>query len=183
MKKIFLFLAMAVSLAANAQDKYLTRNAKVRFDATSSTSPEKIEAVNNQGTSIFVAQTGQYEFSVLMQAFEFEKALMKDHFNENYVETTKYPKAVFKGTIQDVAKVNFAKDGKYPVIVKGTMDMHGVKKEVTANGTLTVSGGKITASSNFKLVLADFNVTIPNLVKDKIAKEASINVDAAYNKM
>jgi hypothetical protein len=183
MKKIFLFLAMTVSLVANAQDKYLTRNAKVRFDATSSTSPEKIEAINNQGTSIFIAQTGQYEFSVLMQAFEFEKALMKDHFNENYVETTKFPKAVFKGSIQDVAKVNFAKDGKYPVVIKGTMDLHGVKKEVSANGTLTVSGGKVTASSNFKLVLSDFNVVIPNLVKDKIAKEATINVDAAYNKM
>ena len=63
------------------------------------------------------------------------------------------------------------------------MDLHGVKKEVSANGTLTVSGGKVTASSNFKLVLSDFNVVIPNLVKDKIAKEATINVDAAYNKM
>jgi len=183
MKKILFLLALVVSIGANAQDKYLTRNAKVRFDATSSTSPEKIEAINNQGTSIFVAQTGQYEFSVLMQAFEFEKALMKDHFNENYVETTKFPKATFKGTIQDVAKVNFAKDGKYPVVVKGTMEMHGVKKEVTANGTLTIAGGKVTASSSFKLLLSDFNVTIPNLVKDKIAKEASIIVDATYNKM
>lgn len=183
MKKFLLFLSLIVSFAVNAQDKFLTRNAKVRFDATSSTSPEKIEAVNNQGTSIFVAQTGQYEFSLLMQAFEFEKALMKDHFNENYVETTKFPKAVFKGTIQDIAKVNFAKDGKYPVVIKGTMDLHGVKKEVLANGTLAVSGGKVTASSTFKLLLSDFNVTIPNLVKDKISKEATINVDATYNKM
>ena len=174
---------MVISLAANAQDKYLTRNAKVHFDATSSTSPEKIEAINNQVISIFNTQTGQYEFSISMLSFEFEKQLMKDHFNENYVESTKFPKAVFKGSIQDVAKVNFAKDGKYPVVVKGTMDMHGVKKEVSANGTLIVSGGKVTASSSFKLVLSDYNVTVPNLVKDKIAKEATITVDATYNKM
>ncbi len=183
MKKVFFVLSMVISLAANAQDKYLTRNAKVHFDATSSTSPEKIEAINNQVISIFNTQTGQYEFSISMLSFEFEKQLMKDHFNENYVESTKFPKAVFKGSIQDVAKVNFAKDGKYPVVVKGTMDMHGVKKEVSANGTLIVSGGKVTASSSFKLVLSDYNVTVPNLVKDKIAKEATITVDATYNKM
>ena len=183
MKKVFLFLTMVISLAANAQDKYLTRNAKVHFDATTSTSPEKIESVNNQVISIFNTQTGQYEFSMQMQSFEFEKALMKDHFNENYVETTKFPKAVFKGAIQDVAKVNFAKDGKYAVVVKGTMDMHGVKKEISANGTLTISGGKVIASSTFKLLLSDFNVEVPKLVSDKIAKEATITVDAAYNKM
>ncbi|MFM7016563.1 MAG: YceI family protein [Bacteroidota bacterium] len=183
MKKVLLFLSMVVSLAANAQDKYLTRNAKVVFDATTSTSPEKIEGVNNQGISVFVAQSGQYEFSIQMQAFEFEKALMKDHFNENYVETSKFPKAVFKGSIQDVAKVNFAKDGKYPVVVKGTMDLHGVKKEVTADGSLTVSGGKITAASTFKLLLSDYKVEIPKLVGDKVAKQATITVNATYNKM
>jgi hypothetical protein len=183
MKKVFFILSMVATLAANAQDKYLTRNAKVHFDATTSTSPEKIEGVNNQGISIFVAQSGQYEFSIQMQSFEFEKALMKDHFNENYVETSKFPKAVFKGTIQDVAKVNFAKDGKYPVKVKGNMTLHGETKEVTADGTLTISGGKVTASSTFKLLLSDYKVEIPKLVGDKVAKQATITVDATYNKM
>ena len=183
MKKVFFILSMVATLAANAQDKYLTRNAKVHFDATTSTSPEKIEAVNNQGISIFVAQSGQYEFSIQMQSFEFEKALMKDHFNENYVETSKFPKAVFKGSIQDIAKVNFAKDGKYPVKVKGNMTLHGETKEVTADGTLTISGGKVTASSTFKLLLSDYKVEIPKLVGDKVAKQATITVDATYNKM
>ena len=107
---------------------------------------------------------------------------MKDHFNENYVESTKYPRATFKGVIQDVAKVNFAKDGKYAVVVKGIMDMHGVKKEVTSNGTLTIAGDKVTASSSFKLLLSDFKIEVPPVVGDKLAKQATITVNATYNK-
>lgn len=174
---------MAISLTSQAQDKYITRNARVQFDATTSSSPEKIEGVNKMGLSVFVAQTGQYEFSISMMAFEFEKALMKDHFNENYVETSKFPKAIFKGFIQDVAKINFAKDGKYPVKVKGSMTLHGETREVTADGILAISGGKITATSTFKLLLSDYKVEIPKLVEDKVAKEATITVAAAYNKL
>lgn len=183
MKKVLFVLSMVIGLTAQAQDKYLTRNAKVQFDATTSTSPEKIEGVNNQGLSVFVAQSGQYEFSIAMLSFEFEKQLMKDHFNENYVESSKFPKAVFKGTIQDIAKVNFAKDGKYPVKVKGSMTLHGVTKDVTADGTLSISGGKVNATSTFKLLLSDYKVEIPKLVGDKVAKEATITVNATYNKM
>lgn len=183
MKKILLFFALIVSIGVNAQDKYLTRNAVVKFDATSPNSPEKIKAINNAGTSIFLASSGQFEFSVLMQAFEFEKALMKDHFNENYVETTKYPKATFKGSIQDITKVNFSKDGNYAVKIKGNMTLHGETKEVTADGTLSIVEGKITAISTFKLLLSDFKVDVPSVVSDKVSKIATITVNANYNKM
>lgn len=182
MKRILLFLFLGIGLNVQAQDTLSTNNAIINFDATSAGSPEKIEAISKQVKSKLVVKTGDFVFAIQMQSFEFEKSLMKDHFNENYVESTKYPRATFKGVIQDVAKVNFTKDGKYPVVVKGTMDMHGVKKEVTANGTLTIAGDKVIASSSFKLLLSDFNIEVPPVVGDKIAKQSTIIMNATYNK-
>ena len=178
---ILLLLAILVAAAASAQDRYFTRSGKIYFDATSSS--EKIESINNQGTSVFDAKTGQFEFAVLMKGFEFEKALMQDHFHENYVESEKYPKSVFKGTIVDLSKIDFSKDGVYAATVKGNLSLHGVTKEVTAPATFAIKGGKISAKASFKILLADFNVTIPSLVADKVSKTASINVDATYDKM
>ncbi len=183
MKKIIFLLAMIISLASNGQDTLSTKNAVINFDATSPSSPEKIEAVSKLGISKMLVKTGEVAFAIQMMSFEFEKALMKDHFHENYVETSKYPRATFKGSILDFSKVNFAKNGKYPVKVKGSMNLHGVTKEVTADGFINVNGDKITATSTFKLILSDFNVKVPDLVKDKVAKEATITVNATYNKM
>jgi len=183
MKRIILICSLFVFFAsqADAQSKYLTRNAKVTF--LSDAPLEKIEAINTQGTSIFVAPTGQFECAILMKAFEFEKALMMEHFNENYVESDKYPKAVFKGLITDMASVDLTKPGSYPVTFKGTMDLHGVKKEITGKGTMEVKDGKVRARSSFSLPLADYKIEIPALVKDKVAKEVNITVDATYDKM
>lgn len=174
-------LCVLISGAAAAQSKYLTRNAKVMF--LSEAPLEKIEAINTQGTSIFVAPTGQFECAILMKAFEFEKALMMEHFNENYVESDKYPKAVFKGMITDMAAVDLTKPGSYPVTFKGIMDLHGVKKEISGKGTMEIKDGKVRARSSFNLLLADFKIEIPPLVKDKVAKEVNITVDATYEKM
>jgi polyisoprenoid-binding protein YceI len=178
---ILLLLAILIAAAASAQDRYFTRGGKIYFDATSSS--EKIESINNQGTSVFDTKTGQFEFAVLMKGFEFEKALMQDHFHENYVESEKYPKSVFKGTIVDLTKIDFSKDGVYAATVKGNLSLHGVTKEVIAPATFAIKGGKISAKASFKILLADFNVTIPSLVADKVSKTASINVDATYDKM
>src|SRR4051812_8786294 len=105
-------ICMFLALSVNAQDKYFTRSGKVSF--FSKTDMENIEAVNTKGTSTLDTKTGQLEFAVLMKAFEFEKELMMEHFNENYVESDKFPKSVFKGTIDDISSVNFQKDGIYP---------------------------------------------------------------------
>lgn len=166
---------------AAAQDRYFTRNGKVYF--LSDAPMEKIDAKNSQGTSVFDAKTGQFEFAVLMKAFEFEKALMMEHFHENYVESDKYPKSVFKGTITDIAAVDIKKDGVYPVSYKGTLNLHGVTKETTGKGTFTVKSGKVTGHSDFTILLADYKIEIPSLVKDKVSNEVKISVDAAYEKM
>ena len=183
MNKLLFALFMVIGLVANAQDTLSTKNAVINFDATSPSSPEKIEAVSKLGISKMLVKTGEVAFALQMMSFEFEKALMKDHFNENYMETSKFPRATFKGNIQDFSKVNFSKNGKYPVKVKGSMTLHGVTKEVIADGFINVTGDKINATSTFKLILSDFNIKVPDLVKDKVAREATITVNATYNKM
>jgi hypothetical protein len=180
MKRIILpalLIVFAVNL--NAQNRFFTKSGKIYFSASSPL--EKIEATNEKATSIIDASTGAIEFAVLMKAFSFEKALMQEHFNENYVESDKYPKTVFKGNVLDIKSVDLKKNGTYPVKVKGMLTMHGESKEVTADGTLTVKDGNITAGkSQFKILLEDYKIIIPTVVKDKISREVQINVDLNY---
>jgi len=112
-----------------------------------------------------------------MKGFEFQRALMEEHFNENYVESSKYPKTEFRGQVTDNSTVNYHADGVYPVKVKGKMNLHGVSKDVETNGKITIKGGKIMASAAFAIVLSDYNVSIPTLVSDKVSKNASITVE------
>ena len=169
------------SAYADAQNRYFTRSGKVYF--LSDAPLEKIDAKNSQATSVFDATSGQFEFALLMKAFEFEKALMMEHFHENYVESDKYPKAVFKGVISNIGKVDCGKDGTYPVLYKGTLMMHGVTKEMEGKGVFTVKEGKIIAHSDFVILLSDYKIEIPSLVKDKVSNEVKIVVDANYAKM
>lgn len=158
-----------------AQGKYFTRNGNINFYCDGSA--EKIEAANRKVSCVLDAVTGSIEFGALMQAFEFEKALMQEHFNENYVESEKYPKAIFKGTITDNAKVKYTANGTYKVNVTGQLTLHGVTNNVSAPGTITIKDGKLTAASEFKILLADYKIEIPTLVADKITKEVRIVVN------
>lgn len=179
MKKTLLSLAIAVfSLTTVSAQKYFTRSANISF--YSDTPMEKIEATNHQVTSVVDLEKSEMVFSVLMKSFEFEKALMQEHFNEKYVESDKYPKAQFKGTFKSEKAIDLSKDGEYKVTVTGTMSLHGVDKEVTATGTFVVKGGVLTGKAEFKLKLADYNISIPGVVKENIAEEVKITVDATY---
>lgn len=180
MKKYFvLIVIMAMSgTLANGQGKYFSREAKIQF--FSKAPMEEIEAINRKGTAVLDTESGKLEFSVLMKAFEFEKALMMEHFNENYVESNKYPKSVFKGTILNPSSVQWGKDGTYSVTVKGTMELHGVTKELEAPGTIVIKDGKLNAKSEFKLNIKDYNIDIPSLVKDKVAETVKITVDVNF---
>lgn len=180
MKATLLFcLVLLATTSVFSQKKYFTRNGNIVFNA--GTAVEDIDGVNTTTTSIFDASTGQIEFAVLVKGFEFKKALMQDHFNENYMESDKYPKSVFKGKIVNIDKVNFEKDGSYPVTVKGTLEMHGVKKDVETNGTLKVAGQSVTSNAEFTVLLADYNIAIPSLVKDKVSKTVTIKVNCSYS--
>jgi len=181
-KRILIFATFAgfLTLNVNAQDVYFTKNAKVNFDASPSTPIEVIDAINNEGTSFLNTTKGEIVFAVLIKGFRFERALMEEHFNENYMESTKFPKADFKGKIEDLSAVNFTKDGTYKVKVIGNLTLHGITKPTTADGTITVKEGKISATSNFLVKLADYNVERPAVVANKINETAKISVIANY---
>jgi len=179
MKKSILILAsFAISLFASAQSKYFTKTGRIFFNASSPL--EKIEAINDKTTSVIDFSTGQIEFGVLMKAFLFERALMQEHFNENYVESDKFPKAIFKGTIADAASIDKSKDGTYPVKITGKMTIHGVTKDIETMATFTVKNGALSGVADFKIEAADYDIEIPGVVKDKVAKTISINVQANY---
>lgn len=171
---ICLFL---IAGTASSQDKYFTKAGKINFDATAPSSPENINAINKSSICVMDIKTGNIQFSMLMKGFEFERALMQEHFNENYVESNKFPKAEFKGLIINNTAVNYAKDGVYPVKVKGKLTMHGETKDVETDGKLTIKGGKISAIAEFVVSLSDYKVSVPQLVADKVSKTAKISVD------
>jgi|JI6StandDraft_1071083.scaffolds.fasta_scaffold06211_5 polyisoprenoid-binding protein YceI len=180
MKKILLVaIALFLGASTSAQDKYFTKNGTITFDATTSTSPEKVAAVNKSVTCVLDGKTGNAQFSVLMKGFEFEQALMREHFHENYLESEKFPKALFKGQIINPSQINYSKNGIYDVAVKGQLTMHGQTKDVETNGKVSVNDGKISIAAKFAVLLSDYGIEIPRLVSDKVAKSASIKVDCS----
>lgn len=177
MKKIFFSAVLCCfTLFSTAQDKFFTKTGKVQFDATTSKSPEKVVGINKTAVAVLDKNSGAIQFSVLLKGFEFEQALMEEHFNENYVESHKYPKTEFRGIIVNNKSVNYQKDGSYPVKVKGKMSLHGVVLDHETDGTLSVKAGKIELKSNIELVLTDYKIDIPGLVADKLSKTAKISI-------
>jgi polyisoprenoid-binding protein YceI len=171
-------LVLFASLSLVAQERYFTKAGTISF--TAGTPLEDIDATNKSVTSVIDISTGQIEFAVLLKGFEFKRALMQEHFNENYVESEKFPKSTFKGKISDADKVNFKKDGSYPATVKGTLEIHGVKKEVETKGTIKVAGGVISSDAAFKILLEDYGIKIPGAVKDKISPTVEIKTACTY---
>ena len=175
MQKLYLILlSIILSGTYSYGQKYYSKTGSVHF--LSEAPLEKIEASNNNAYVVFDASTGQMEWSVLIKGFKFEKALMQQHFNENYMDSDKYPKAHFKGTIVDKAGINFEKDGSYNVEVSGNITIHGVTKPLTAPGQMIVKNGKVNASGSFTLTVADFDIEVPKIVRDNIAKTVKVTV-------
>lgn len=180
MKNLLLLLFFMLPVAGSSfAQRYFTKSGTIGFDATSPSSPEKIEGTNRTATCVVDIKSGAIQFAVLMKGFAFERALMEEHFNENYVESHKFPKAEFKGKIKDTEQIDFTKDGTHTVKVKGDLSLHGQTREVETTGTLQVAGGKINASASFSVKMSDFDVSIPGLVADKVAKTAKINVNCS----
>jgi hypothetical protein len=178
--KSFLVTALAVFITMTCfGQKFYTKNAKINFDATSPSSPERIEGINRSGTCVVDTKTGNLQFAVLVKAFAFEKALMEEHFNENYMESEKFPKAEFKGEIKDNNKIDYSKDGTYSVKIKGKLTMHGESNDVDADSKIIILNGKISATADFNVKLSDFKISIPGLVADKVSKTAKISVSCS----
>lgn len=165
----FLFLGIG-----NSQDRFLTKNGVITF--YSKAVIEDITADNHQVLSIIDAASGKMAISILMKSFLFKKALMQEHFNENYVESDKFPKATFKG---DIVNFDALKETSKKTNVKGVLTIHGISKEIIIEANFTKTKDAILVDGNFSIILADFNISIPAVVAKNIAKE--INVSFNFN--
>lgn len=178
--KFILFLALALGLQFQlaAQTKFLTRTATISFHSRAKI--ENIDAVHHSVTAATDLEKGLIQFNVNMKGFQFEKALMQEHFNENYVESDKYPNASFKGSFTPNADLTAGKDGSYPVEISGALTIHGVTRNIAARGTFTRSGSSLKGVSDFTVQLSDYKISIPAVVKDNLSNTISIHVDARF---
>ncbi len=171
-KTLFLSIALLATLSVSAQ-KLVSRDTYVHF--FSETPVEDIEASLKDGVGLINTANNEFVFQVTIQSFTFEKALMQEHFNENYMESTKYPKGLFKGAIK--GEVNFAKPGTYAVKLEGTMTIHGKDRGMTVPATISVTKeGLVNLESTFIVKPGDHDIEIPSLVVTKIAKEIEVKV-------
>jgi len=174
---IVLILLIGMTQTAHAQKIFATKSGQIYFNATGAL--VKIAAVNNQVDSKFVDATGQIIFGVLVKGFKFDNQLMEDHFNENYMESTQFPKADFKGYITNIKEINFSKDGAYPIQVDGVLTIHGVSQKTSTKGTLTLAQGKATIAGDFSVKVKDYGIT-GLYIGEKIASEATIKLNCKY---
>ena len=178
MKKLTSILTILFLFQAGvfAQTRLIDRSGTARF--YSSAPMEDIEATNNSALAVIEPESGKVAVSMLIKGFNFEKALMQEHFNENYLESDKYPKATFSGQLADPALLK--KDGKFEAQITGQMTIHGVSKELTVPCQFEIMAGEIKVQSTFNLTVADFEIEIPKLVRNNIAKEVEVTANFKF---
>ncbi|MFN4885997.1 MAG: YceI family protein [Bacteroidota bacterium] len=173
----YTFLALfALLLFSNASaQKYFSKTAHIRF--FSHTSIEDIKADNYKSELVINKSTGAVQASALIKMFEFEKALMQEHFNENYMESNQFPKATFSGK-GDFSQVNFGADGNYSIPVAGSLTLHGVTKNVNIKVNVKIQGGKITGDTKFVINPKDHGIKIEDAYAGKISDKIDVSVKA-----
>lgn len=169
-----LFLCRQVA----AQDILVDKNSRVSF--FSEAPLENIAAATSKATSALGLATYEVAFKVPVTSFEFDRQLMREHFNENYLESEKYPYATFGGKINE--PIDWNAEGTQQVTVVGNLDIHGVKKRYTTQATFEVTGTAIRAHTKFNVKLADHGIKIPRVVLKNIAEEVAVEVSATYLK-
>lgn len=182
MKKTILMIVAILALnSAVAQDKYFTKSGLINFEATVPAF-EEIKSENNSVTAILNTETHEIAVLALMKAFRFKVALMEEHFNENYVESDRYSKATFKGNLESF---NFSDLSETPkkFELTGTLNMHNKDKEIKSIALVSLKNNVIRLTTEFKVKPEDFDIKIPGIVQEKIAKEINVNVTLNLQKM
>ncbi|BFM42058.1 hypothetical protein CFS9_06990 [Flavobacterium sp. CFS9] len=168
MKKITLLILLFTFYSAMAQDKFFTSTGTINFEASVPLF-EDVKAVNRQVTIIVEPKTSTFICTVFIKDFRFKLDLMQEHFNENYMESHRYPKAVFKGKIQKFDLKNIDEIEKQYQI-KGKLSMKGKSREILVNALIKKVGDGIQIISDFPILISDYNIEIPNRIAAKIAK-------------
>lgn len=176
MKKLLTLLIVTASLTGvgNAQQVCSSLACKISF--FSSTPVEDINAVSSVAQGAINTQTREVAFRVENRTFIFPNKLMQEHFNEKYMESEKYPASTFKGVINE--DIDLTKNGEKKITVTGKLNIHGVEKDRTIPGTVTVKDGLIAVKCDFIVSVKEHNITIPKLVLANVAEEIKVTIDA-----
>lgn len=175
----FLFALFFLMSGIQAQTRYFTKTGTISF--YSHTPMEDIDAENHQVTSFLDIESGEMVFAVLIRSFEFKKSLMEEHFNENYMDSEKFPKSQFKGNVVNIKDIDFSKPGKHDIQIKGDLTIRGETNHVETSGTLEIKeDGKIYGITKFNIDIDTYGIKIPKVVKDKIARSIEISCVMNY---
>ena len=180
MKKVTLFLAFIFAATSLMAQKKTTSTATVNFDAT--TEKDALpKAENKTGIASIDTKTGVVAFEVAVKNFAFSNPRIQDHFNgANWLNSYQFPKFSFTGTIEKVSKIKFTKNGTYTVKVNGNLTVKDISKALTATAVFTVTDGKVKATTNFIIALADYNITGQPIEAGKISREPKVTVSAEF---
>ncbi|MEL1252209.1 YceI family protein [Flavobacterium sp. DGU38] len=176
MRKIIIMPMLLASFIVFSQEKIVTKSAAITFEA-SVPSFQPVAGTNSNVTFVFNPATGEVASLALMKGFQFEMALMEEHFNENYMETDKYPKAIFRGQIERFDIKSLTEDYK-DYIIKGKLELHGKSKDIKATAKITKTGPRITIISDFDVNASEFSIPIPSLIKYKLDDRVKIQIIA-----
>ena len=176
MRKIFSLLILLSAVVISNAQVYTAKSGSASF--YSEAPLENIEATSSSVQSILNTSTKSVAFIISIRSFQFKKDLMREHFNEKYMESDKFPNATFSGKINE--DLDLAKDGTFSVTSTGKIAMHGQEKEITVPGTFTVKNGEATLQSNFPLAVADFKIEIPQLLFQNIADTVAVKINVNY---
>jgi polyisoprenoid-binding protein YceI len=174
MKKITLLILLSFGFI-QAQEKMITKSGKITFEA-SVPSFEEVKATNESSSCVLNTATGEIAALALMKGFRFKIALMEEHFNENYVESDKYPKATFKGNIEKFNLSILDKTAK-DFIIKGKLELHGKSKDVNIPAKIKKNEKGIEIKANFSVNADDFAIEIPSVVSKKVSKKVNVHLD------
>lgn len=159
--------------------KHITKEGVIEI--YSQTSLFTIEAKNQKVASILNTENGEVVASTLVRSFKFKEALVEEHFNENYMESHKFPKSVFKGKIVNFSDINLTRDGNHKVTINGSLTMHGETLPVKTEGELIIKNGKISAKTEFFVSLAAYKIEVEENYKDRIKDEIQLIVHFDYS--
>ena len=178
MKKITLICLVALGINANAQI-YIGEKCSIKF--FSETKMENIDAENKVTKPVFNAKDGNFAVQASQTGFMFKSAFMQEHYNENYVESEKFPYAKFTGKVSET--IDYTKDGTHNVSIVGKLSMHGVELPRTITGTITIKGGVIIMESKFDIKVADYKIKVPSLYVEKIAENVQVTFHTEMTQM
>ena len=177
-KTITLLFMFGITTQISAQEKLITKTGHVWF--YSHAALEDIEAHSRQVVAIILPDKGSIAVAIPIMSFEFKKTLMQEHFNENYMESAKYPKAKFTGSVNNLSDINLKKNGVYKTTVEGDLTIHNITKHVKAAGTVEVKDGTYAVKSKFTVEIKEYNIAVESRFVQNIASTIEINIDLNF---